>query len=406
MDHRARVLELRGPEALRAEMAALGVPEAFTGWMAERARFRPVRLEAVDGRAAALLKQEALAVGCDCAVHHAVAQFDTQPRPVVLLGDARAYQCLSERLDAQPFDLPAIGRQVLAAVAACDAGARAPLDCAGRLLPLGERTLIMGIINLTPDSFSGDGLGADLDAALAQAAEFVVAGADLLDVGGESTRPGSVGVSLDEELERVLPVVEALAEEFQVVISIDTSKPEVAQLAVAAGAGMVNDVLGLRAEGMIEAVAETGAAACIMHMQGEPRTMQQAPHYDDLMTEVYDFLAGRVEAAVAGGVARERLVIDPGFGFGKTVAHNLELLRRLRELRSLGLGVLIGTSRKSTIGTVLGGAPADRRLMGTAATCALAIANGADIIRVHDVAAMTQVARMTDAIVRPGRDGP
>lgn len=406
MDHRARVLELRGPEALRAEMAALGVPEAFTGWMAERARFRPVRLEAVDGRAAALLKQEALAVGCDCAVHHAVAQFDTQPRPVVLLGDARAYQCLSERLDAQPFDLPAIGRQVLAAVAACDAGARAPLDCAGRLLPLGERTLIMGIINLTPDSFSGDGLGADLDAALAQAAEFVVAGADLLDVGGESTRPGSVGVSLDEELERVLPVVEALAEEFQVVISIDTSKPEVAQLAVAAGAGMVNDVLGLRAEGMIEAVAETGAAACIMHMQGEPRTMQQAPHYDDLMTEVYDFLAGRVEAAVAGGVARERLVIDPGFGFGKTVAHNLELLRRLRELRSLGLGVLIGTSRKSTIGTVLGGAPADERLMGTAATCALAIANGADIIRVHDVAAMTQVARMTDAIVRPGRDGP
>lgn len=406
MDHRARVLELRGPEALRAEMAALGVPEAFTGWMADRARFRPVRLEAVDGRAAALLKQEARAVGCDCAVHHAVAQFDTQPRPVVLLGDARAYQCLSERLDAQPFDLPAIGRQVLAAVAACEAGARAPLDCAGRLLPLGERTLIMGIINLTPDSFSGDGLGADLDAALAQAAEFVVAGADLLDVGGESTRPGSVGVSLDEELERVLPVVEALAEEFQVVISIDTSKPEVAQLAVAAGAGMVNDVLGLRAEGMIEAVAETGAAACIMHMQGEPRTMQQAPHYDDLMTEVYDFLAGRVEAAVAGGVARERLVIDPGFGFGKTVAHNLELLRRLRELRSLGLGVLIGASRKSTIGTVLEGAPADRRLMGTAATCALAIANGADIIRVHDVAAMTQVARMTDAIVRPGRDGP
>jgi dihydropteroate synthase len=406
MDHRARVLELRGPEALRAEMAALGVPEAFTGWMADRARFRPVRLEAVDGRAAALLKQEALAVGCDCAVHHAVAQFDAQPRPVVLLGDTRAYQCLSERLDAQPFDLPAIGRQVLAAVAACDAGARAPLDCAGRLLPLGERTLIMGIINLTPDSFSGDGLGADLDAALAQAAEFVVAGADLLDVGGESTRPGSVGVSLDEELERVLPVVEALAEEFQVVISIDTSKPEVAQLAVAAGAGMVNDVLGLRAEGMIEAVAETGAAACIMHMQGEPRTMQQAPHYDDLMTEVYDFLARRVEAALAGGVARERLVIDPGFGFGKTVAHNLELLRRLRELRSLGLGVLIGTSRKSTIGTVLGGAPADERLMGTAATCALAIANGADIIRVHDVAAMTQVARMTDAIVRPGRDGP
>jgi len=406
MDHRARVLELREPEALLAQMAALGVHAAATGWMADKARFRPVRLEAVDGRAAALLKQEALAAGCDCAVHRAVAEFDAQPRPVLLLGDARAYRRLAERLDAQPFGLPEIGRQVLAAVAACDTGERAPLDCAGRLLPLGERTLVMGIINLTPDSFSGDGLGGDLDAALAQATEFIGAGADILDVGGESTRPASEGVSLDEELERVLPVVEALAEEFDAVISVDTSKPEVARLAVAAGAGLVNDVLGLRAEGMIEAVAETGAAACIMHMQGEPRTMQQDPHYDDLMTEVYDFLAGRVEAAVAGGVARERLVVDPGFGFGKTVAHNLELLRRLRELRSLGLGVLIGSSRKSTIGTVLGGVPVEERLLGTAATCALAIANGADIIRVHDVAELAQVARMADAVVRGWREAP
>jgi len=336
-------------------------------------------------------------------VHRGVAEFDRAPRAVVLLGDTRTYRRLAERLAKQPFGLEQIGREVLAAVEAFDADELGPLDCAGRALPLRERTLIMGILNVTQGSFSGDGLADDVEAAIDQARQFVEAGADILDVGGESTRPGSDAVPLEEELERVLPVVEALAAEFDAVASIDTSKPEVARLAVAAGAGMVNDVYGLRADGMIEAVADTGAAACIMHMQGEPRSMQQHPHYDDLMSEIHGFLAGRVEAAVAGGVRRGRLLVDPGFGFGKTVAHNLEMLRRLRELRSLGLGLVIGTSRKSTIGTVLG-LPVEERLLGTAATCAIAIANGADVIRVHDVAQMVQVARMTDAVVR-GRRG-
>ncbi len=403
MSHRARVLDLQGCEELRAEMAAVGVHSAAVEHMAAKARFRPVRFEGVEGRAAALLKQEMLALGGDCAVHRGVAEFDRAPRAVVLLGDTRTYRRLAERLAKQPFGLEQIGREVLAAVEAFDADELGPLDCAGRALPLRERTLIMGILNVTQGSFSGDGLADDVEAAIDQARQFVEAGADILDVGGESTRPGSDAVPLEEELERVLPVVEALAAEFDAVVSIDTSKPEVARLAVAAGAGMVNDVYGLRADGMIEAVADTGAAACIMHMQGEPRTMQQHPHYDDLMSEIHGFLAGRVEAAVAGGVRRRRLLVDPGFGFGKTVAHNLEMLRRLRELRSLGLGLVIGTSRKSTIGTVLG-LPVEERLLGTAATCAIAIANGADVIRVHDVAQMVQVARMTDAVVR-GRRG-
>jgi len=203
----------------------------------------------------------------------------------------------------------------------------------------------------------------------------------------------------------VLPVVEALADEFDAVVSVDTSKPEVAELAAAMGAGMVNDVNGLRAPGMTEVVATTGAAACIMHMQGSPRDMQDAPVYEDLMGEVFDFLAERIEEAEEAGVPRERLLVDPGFGFGKTVAHNLTILRRLRELRSLGCGVAIGTSRKSTIGTVLD-APTEERFMGTAATCAVAIANGADVIRVHDVAEMAQVAKMTDAVVRGWREAP
>jgi dihydropteroate synthase len=344
-----------------------------------------------------------LALGGDCAVHRRVADFIAEPGPVILIGDLRMYSRLLERAADQPHGIEAIARQAVAAAELHEDPGPRTLDCGGPQLELGARTLVMGIVNVTPDSFSGDGLGSSVDAAVEQAREFVAAGCDILDVGGESTRPGSEGVGVDEELERVLPVIEALADECDAVISVDTSKPEVAELAVAMGAGLVNDVTGLRSAGMAEVVAETGAAACIMHMQGSPRDMQEQPIYDDLMTDIYDFLAERVEVAEQAGVPRERLLIDPGFGFGKTVEHNLEILRRLRELRSLGCGVLVGTSRKSTIGKVLD-APVEERVMGTAATCAVAIAHGADVIRVHDVAEMTQVARMTDAIVRPGRD--
>ncbi len=402
MNHRARVLELRTPDELEREMQAIGVHTDATGWLADRARFRLVRLEGVDGRAAAILKQEMLALGGDCAVHRDVAAFRPEPHAAILLGDARTYERLAERLERQPFGLSRVAEEILAAVTAYDLGPE-PLDCAGRVLDLNARTHLMGILNVTDDSFSGDGLAGDLDATLARAERFVEAGADILDVGGESTRPGSEPVSIEQELDRTLPVIEALAESFDAVISIDTSKPEVARLAVAAGAGLVNDVYGLRADGMIETIAESGAAACIMHMQGEPRTMQESPQYDDLMAEIYGFLAARAEAAVEGGIPRCRLLVDPGFGFGKTVAHNLELLRRLGELRSLGLGVLIGTSRKSTIGTVLD-LPVEERLMGTAATCAYAVAAGAHVIRAHDVPEIAQVTRMTDAIVR-GWDG-
>jgi dihydropteroate synthase len=404
MRYRARLLDITSGQEMLAEMAEIGVHAAATGWLAAKARTLPVRLERVPGPAAALLKQEMLALGGDCAVHRGVADFDHEPRPAILLGNMRMYERLLDRAADQPHGLSEIVREAVAAArCAVDQGARV-IDCAGTELRAGGRTLLMGIVNVTPDSFSGDGLDGDVTDAIEQARGFIEAGCDILDVGGESTRPGSEGVSVDEELERVLPVIEALAEQFEAVVSVDTSKPEVAELACAVGAGMVNDINGLRAPGMIEVVAETGAAACIMHMQGAPRDMQHSPSYDDLMAEIFDFLAERVEAAEAGGVPRERLLVDPGFGFGKTVEHNLTLLRRLRELRSLGCAVLIGTSRKSTIGAVLN-APADERLMGTAATCAVAIANGADVIRVHDVVEMARVARMTDAIVRPGREG-
>lgn len=388
-------------DALIAEMDAIGVSSEASGWMADAARLLPVRLEEVDGRAAALLKQEMLALGADCAVHSGVARFEQQPRPVLLLGDLRTYQRLATRLQGQPLGLPEVGRQIVATVEAFGRSSR-ELECAGLKLPLGERTVVMGIINLTPDSFSGDGLDGAVEPALEQARCYVEAGADVLDVGGESTRPGSNPVEIDEELDRVLPVIEALADEFEVVVSVDTCKPQVAAMAVAAGARMINDITGLRSAEMIEVVADSGAAACVMHMMGTPESMQQAPCYGDLIGEVYGFLAERIDAAAAAGVRREQIVVDPGFGFGKTVEHNLELLRRLREFRSLGVGLLVGTSRKSTIGTVLD-RPVTERLMGTAATCAVAILNGADMVRVHDVEEMIDVARMVDAIVHGWR---
>lgn len=265
----------------------------------------------------------------------------------------------------------------------------------------GERTLIVGILNVTPDSFSDGGRYYDTNAALAHAHRMVEEGADILDVGGESTRPGAAPVPPDEELRRVLPVVEALAQDCSVPISIDTRKACVARAACRKGASLINDVSALTADPEMVAVAvETGAAVCLMHMRGTPETMQKDPRYDDVVTEVRDYLRQRAEDAIASGVAEDRVIVDPGFGFGKTLEHNLALLRRLPEIAELGFPVLVGTSRKSMLGTLLGGAPPDHRLEGTAATVALAIAGGASLVRVHDVGMMARVVRVADAVVR------
>ena len=266
-------------------------------------------------------------------------------------------------------------------------------------LSFAERTLVVGIINMTPDSFSGDGLGADIDAAVRQARDFAASGADLIDIGGQSTRPGSQPILVAEELARVIPTIEAVRAEVDVPISVDSSVAQVVEQALDAGAEMINDIYALRGEGMMELAAEAGVPVVIMHMQGTPLDMQDNPTYEDVITDIYDFLARRIEAAMTAGIEEKQIIVDPGFGFGKTVQHNLEILRRLREFCRLGRPVLIGTSRKSTIGKVLD-KPVEERMWGTAATCAVAIANGANMIRVHDVAEMVQVARMTDAIMR------
>ncbi|HEU5105993.1 MAG TPA: dihydropteroate synthase [Solirubrobacterales bacterium] len=259
-------------------------------------------------------------------------------------------------------------------------------------------TRLMGVVNVTPDSFSDGGLYLDPAAAVAHGRELAAAGAEILDVGGESTRPGAEPVAAEEELRRVVPVVEGLRD-LGCDVSVDTSKAAVAAAALAAGATIVNDVTALRGDPeMAPLCAERGATVVLMHMLGEPRTMQADPRYADVVAEVKEFLAERLRAAIAAGIAEERVWLDPGIGFGKTAAHNMELLRRLGELRDLGRPLVIGTSRKSFIGKVDGSA-ADERLGGTIASSVLAAAEGAEVLRVHDVAEVRQALAVAAAIL-------
>ena len=262
----------------------------------------------------------------------------------------------------------------------------------------GRRALVMGILNVTPDSFSDGGLFSDASAAVAHAEDMASEGADIIDVGGESTRPGSAPVSSEEQISRVLPVIETLAKRIPQAISIDTTSSEVARRALEAGAQIVNDVSALRSDPeMGDLLAEKGAPVVLMHMLGRPKTMQADPRYDDVVAEVAEFLRERMTVAENYGIGRGQIIVDPGFGFGKTLQHNLDLLRRLKALGALGAPVMVGTSRKSMLGMLLGVPPAER-VFGTAATLAAAIERGAAIVRVHDVHAAVHVVKVMAAI--------
>ncbi|UTA53799.1 dihydropteroate synthase [Lysobacter soli] len=271
------------------------------------------------------------------------------------------------------------------------------LDCNGRPLAL-DRPRVMGIVNVTPDSFSDGGAHDTLDAAVAHGLALAEEGADVLDIGGESTRPGAADVSVEEELRRTIPVIERLARETSLPISIDTSKPEVMRAAVQAGAGMINDVYALRREGALDAAAELGVPVVLMHMQGEPRSMQDAPHYDDVVADVHRFLAERIFAAEMAGVAKKKIVVDPGFGFGKNTQHNLALLAQLERLAELGVPLLAGLSRKRTIGEITGRDAPRERASGSVAAHLIAAQRGAKLLRVHDVAATVDALKVWNAV--------
>ena len=275
------------------------------------------------------------------------------------------------------------------------------LSCGHHTLDL-SRPVVMGVLNVTPDSFSDGGRFLDTGEAVRQARRMAAEGAALLDVGGESTRPGADPVETADEIDRVIPVIEAIVAELDVPVSVDTSKPEVMEAALEAGACMVNDVLALRAPGALEVVAASGAAVCLMHMQGSPRSMQADPRYGDVVRDVHHFLSERVAACEAAGMDRSRLVIDPGFGFGKTLAHNLALLDGLEDFMHDGLPLLVGLSRKSLIGQLTGRPVADR-LAGSIALAALAVERGASIVRAHDVAATLDAVKIAAAVRRRQR---
>jgi len=271
------------------------------------------------------------------------------------------------------------------------------LDCAGKQLDLSQPRA-MGILNVTPDSFSDGGDFISPDRAISHAEQMLLDGADIIDVGGESTRPGADAVSEQEELDRVIPVIEALTEKLSTIVSIDTSKSVVMQEAIGAGAGMINDVMALQAPGSVAVAQELAVPVCLMHMQGQPRTMQNSPVYDDVVSDILEFFKQRIAVCTAAGIPGERLILDPGFGFGKALEHNLMLLARLERFGEQGLPLLVGISRKSMLGTILDGAPADDRLYGSLAAAVMAAERGACIIRVHDVKPTADALKVVTAV--------
>jgi dihydropteroate synthase len=408
-----RVEVLTTVQEVDAELARLGCDRAGRAIMAPKGVMRAIRVVELDPRGANILKQECLAKGGECALPRGAYDLAADAKTeCLILATERALAGIVKVLAAQPYGLKALGATLADSLSAVQSTPQA-WRCGSHRMDLAAAPRIMGILNVTPDSFSDPGefmAGGELDLPrlLDTARAMVADGADALDVGGESTRPGAEPVGEEEELRRVLPVIEALAadEAFALVpISVDTAKPGVARRAIAAGASIVNDVRGFRDEAMIELAAGSQAGVVAMHMLGEPRTMQKEPRYDDLVGEIYGWLADRAAALAAAGVERARIALDPGIGFGKTFEHNLELLRRLGEFRSLGTTILVGTSRKRFIGAALGIEAPTERLEGTAATVAIAVANGARVLRVHDVKEMARVARVAEAI-RTGRIAP
>ncbi len=380
-----REILARGPE-LKHLLEAAGADSAGAAYMHRKAATRVIRVDDVKAPAANILKQEMLSMGGECSNHREVILGGPDRCTVHMIADESTLRRLPKKMRAQPFGLKKLAEGV---VALLDGQGRRPL-----LLPhsrgelyFGARPLICGILNVTPDSFSDGEQWLEPEAAVEKGLSLAAQGADIIDVGGESTRPGSAGVSAVEESNRTTPVIRELARHTDIPLSIDTQKSDVAAAALEAGAVMVNDVSALGDSAMAEVVAKGGAALVLMHMRGEPATMQADPQYEDCVDEVYRWLEARLEAAVEAGLPAERIALDPGIGFGKRVQDNTELIRRVGELHSLGRPLMLGASRKSFIGALTGEDDPSRRLEGSLAAAARAAEAGVQILRVHDVGA-------------------
>jgi dihydropteroate synthase len=392
---RVRAIKIDDTAQAKREISAIGADESGVTMMVPKAVHRVIKVENVSAKAAVILKQEMLSKGGEAAVSRGVGDFSVERSDVLLMGTVKQFYRLIAKLKAQPFGLKKLAEQLNQVLMNLDSRlSRTGLNCRGYNLPLGKRTLIMGILNITPDSFSDGGKFFDFDIAVRHAQEMVELGADIIDIGGESTRPSHTPVTLEEELDRVIPVLQKLIKEIDVPISIDTYKAEVARQALIEGAHIINDVWGFTAEPEIADVVAQYPDVPVVLMHNKNGTQ-----YRSMMDEILAFLKASAQRALDAGVAKENIILDPGIGFGKDTDQNLEVMHRLWEFKTLGYPVLLGTSRKSMIGNTLD-LPVTDRLEGTAATVAFGIAQGIDIVRVHDIKEMGRVVRMTDAMVR------
>lgn len=389
----ARLIYIDKLNSAQEEVRRIGVDAASIPWLAPKALYLTIKLQNVSPAMANIIKQEMLEKGGDGAVNRSVLSFSPELSDVLLMGTLSQYNQLLYKLKMYYGPMNDISDEIQRILDGVEKGKPEHFECGKYKLPIGEKTYIMGILNITPDSFSDGGRYNNLDAAVKRAREMVEEGAHIIDIGGESTRPGYEPVDALEEINRVVPVVERLVKELNVPVSVDTSKAVVAEKALEAGAHIINDIWGFQKDPAIaEIISKHGAGAVLMHNQDDKS-------YNDLMGDIIKFLRKSIEIAESAGIERSSIAVDPGIGFGKTLEHNLEVMRRLRELDTLNLPVLLGTSRKSLIGNILE-LPVNDRLEGTAATVTLGIAGGVDIVRVHDVKEMARVARMTDAMVR------
>lgn len=354
-----------------------------------------IRMHSVSNIAANILKQEMLSLGGDVAVARQALTGKVRKTDCLLIANFSQLQRLNKKLKKQPFGLNRLGEEIAQTIKNYQKD-NFTLSIGRYKINLGLRTRIMGILNLTPDSFSGDGIFRDAEGALAYAEQLVKDGADIIDIGAESSRPDAKPVTLKEELNRVIPVIKILAKKIKVPLSIDTYKPQAAQQALDCGAVMVNDISGLRNPKMAKVAAKYKAGVVIMHMQGRPRTMQKNLRYDSLMDEIIEYLSLAIKRAQDAGINREKIIVDPGIGFGKTLEHNLEILKCLGELKIFGRPILVGPSRKSFIGKILNAGPQER-IFGTVSACVMAVQNGAKIVRVHDVRAVKEAIKVLDA---------
>ncbi len=397
-----RVLDLSDPGRARAELERVGADPEGVARMIPKAGCLAVRVTGLKAPAANILKQEMLSLGGDAAVARGVVNCAAERSDAIILGTRKQVRRLVGKLRPQPFGLRQLADELSDLLRPWEPPV---LRWHGGEVPLGRHPLVMGVLNVTPDSFSDGGEHFDPEAALDRALEMVEQGADILDVGGESSRPGADPVPEEEELRRILPVIEHLAPRVRVPVSVDTYKAPVARRAVDAGASLVNDISGLRMDpAMAPTVAEKGCTVVVMHMRGTPRTMQTDTRYDDLMGEIFEALEGSIGAALEAGVPRERVWIDPGIGFGKSPEGNLVILQRLGELRSLGCPILVGASRKSFIGRALGIEDPKDRLEGSLAAAVLAVWNGAHVVRVHDVLETRRAVDLAWAVARARED--